>query len=505
MKIIKLFKNIGISTLTFILQIILMFFLRKVFILNIGIEYLGINELYTNILTVLSLTNLGVETAFVYFLYEPLVKNDLEMIATLVNTFRKIYRWIALVLFISGLIIIPFLHLIIGKSIFEKEQILIYYLFFLFNNILSYFAMYKVLLLQADQNIYIVKIIKIIILIIGNIFQMYILIKYKNYMLYLIIMILITILTNITLNYVTNSYYPFLKKNSTKVLNEEFKKRLIQKVKDAFLYKIATTIINSTDNILISIILGNIIVGYYSNYYVILTAIISMIGILNSSLISGIGNYLKINKENKKNEILFSRVILIYFIIATILTSSIVLCINDFIIFWLGRDFILSKSTILVISINFYFQCIAHPLWMFRESSGLFDKIRNCILLMAFLNIIFSYILGKLFGLSGIIGATVISRIFTLYWYEPRILYKEIFKESVHNYWKIWIKYFKISSMLLIILYFSLKNVEENIYFSVIKIVISTITTIIYYCFKLKKTDEMEDLKQIVKKIKKLE
>lgn len=490
----KLIRNSSAGAIAFGVQIIITFISRVVFIRCLGIEYLGVNDLYTNILSILSLADLGFETVLMYSLYKPIANNDQRLIRELINTFKKLYRAIAAVIFVLGIILIPFLSKIIKDSGLDNHDLIVYYLFFLANIVCSYLMVYKSALLQADQNVYVVKLVKAFSQLICGILQIILIVVFKNYIAYLVTMLATTIINNLILNHRATRQYSFLTTNNMGTLHKGIKEKLIDNTKSVFLYKIGTTIVNSTDNIFISVILGTTMVGYYSNYYTVTAAITSIIGIFNSSFIPGIGNYLENNKDGKKRQQLFSTILLFYFMNATVFSSILLLCVNQFIQLWVGSEYVLDMYAVLAIIVSFYFQCIAHPMWMFRETAGLFKEIRSCILSMALLNIISSYILGKNFGIAGIIGATTLSRLLTLFWYEPCILNKNIFHTGSMSYWEKWIKYFMVSLLSISLLVKLFANKMNTFGGMILKAIISCIFTAILFFIFFRKSDEMSYL-----------
>lgn len=496
----KLLKNISAGFFLFCIQLLIVFISRIFFIRYLSIQYLGIDDLYKNILSLLSLADLGFETVLMYSLYKPLYEKNYLLINQLLKTFKKIYKNIAIIIFVFGMLIVPFLPSIVYDTNLNNNFLRIYYLFFLLNTVMSYLMVYKTVLLQADQKISTVKLIKALIQLISGILQIIAIIIFKNYIYYLIIMIFGTLLNNIILSLIVDKQYKFLKKDVEKNFSSSYKNKLIEMIKSTFIYKIGVTLINSTDNILISIVAGTKMVGFYSNYFIIITALTSIVGILNVAIIPSIGNYLEIYKEGEKRETIFFTILLLYFIIATIMTISLLLNLEQFIKIWLGIEYLLDKNIEIVIIISFYFQCVAHPLWIFRETSGLFKEIKNCILIMATLNIILSYILGKELGILGVIGATVVARLLTLFWYEPKLLFFKIFNRKVDKYWFYWKKYFFISQIIIWILYTILKDKFLTIYGIIFKEIIILVLVIGVYFLCFKNTDEFI---VILKKIKK--
>lgn len=490
-----------VGCFSFGIQLLITFISRVVFIRALGIELLGVNDLYTNIISLLCLADMGIETVFMYSLYKPLAESNYSMINSMLKNIRKFYNIIALLILLIGLLIVPFLPLIVGSSEIDNSKLIIYYLFFLFNCVFSYLLVYRSSLLQADQNVHIVKIIKAVSQLFFGIIQIILILVFENYYAYLITMISGTLFSNITINHIAKKKYAFLGKELSVDNNKEYGIKLLKDTKSVFIYKIGTTIINSTDNVFISIILGAAMVGYYSNYHTIILAITSIIGILNSSLIPGIGNFIASVNDYRSRTILFNSLIMIYFILATIFSGSFILCSNQIISMWVGEEYVLNNYAVLSIAISFYFQCIAHPIWIFRETSGLFAAVRKAIISMAFMNIVFSLIGGYLWGIAGIIGATTLSRLLSLFWYEPKLLNQKIFNNAHNGYWMKWISYFTVSSMIIIPLTIIFRNKLDSLEGTIVKVIIVTIITFVAFYVFNRKSDEFIFIKNKFKNI----
>lgn len=484
----RVLRNAIFCCIYWCVQLIITFIGRAIFVRHLSAEYLGLNSLYTNMISILSVADLGFETVLMYMLYKPIAESNNRQIILLLSVFKRIYQYVALVIFLIGILIIPCLPVIVKSSSFDNSELLFYYVLFLINSSCSYFMVYKSTLLLADQNVYVVKLIKLCSLLICFGGQVITLVLFNNYIGYLIVTFFTTLINNLILSQYADRRYPYLAKIKTNktllsALDITTRNTLINNVKSMIVYKLSATLINSTSSILISILLGTIVVGYYTNYSSIIMALMSLVGILGASLTPSIGNYISSQSDGVCQERLFHSTIFIYFIIATVTSGSLLLSINDIVAIWVGEKFILSSKTVILIIINFYLQCVALPLSIFRETTGLFKEIKFNILLMAILNIIFSIVLGKIIGLPGIIVATSIARLLTLFWYEPKLIYKKIFKVSFTRYWIKWCKYFALS-LLAIMISLSLVyylEIDEIIIKTIISVLLTLVTTIFIY------------------------
>ena len=417
---------------------ILSFVGRKIFLHYLSADYLGINGLYSNILTILSLAELGLDTAVVYSLYKPVATDDYALIHSLLTFFKKIYYILALAIFSIGIALIPFLNYLVNSNVSNTELIL-YYVLFLTNTVASYFVAHKVALLSAAQKQRVQKLIALSFNLLLQVIHIIVLVAFKNYYAYIVATVINTIISNIVLSIVTKRMHPQI--FASKEYVEFDKKQIISRILSTFLYKFGAVLINSTDNILISVIVSTVAVGYYSNYYTVVAAITGFVSIITTSLISGIGNKAATDSKNGQGD-LFDMMLLFYHIIAAIGLIGFSLLFNNLITIWLGSEYLFDEKTVFIIAFNFYLANAISPVWMFREANGFFVKVKYLLIIRAGINIALSIVFGMLWGVFGIFLATAASLILTNLWFEPRILSREILHRSQIIYWKKQLKYF---------------------------------------------------------------
>ncbi|WP_053954704.1 lipopolysaccharide biosynthesis protein [Inediibacterium massiliense] len=492
-------RNMGVGIVSQFIILAISFVHRTFFIRYLGADYLGVNGLLSNILTVLSLAELGLGNVMIYSLYSPLAKQNWDVVSGLLRYFRKIYYKIAFSILILGLCLIPFLSTFINSEL-NRNSIIVYYLLFLINSVSSYLIVYKTTLINADQKIYKLKIVNAVVIVGRDLLQIFVIVYYNSYFLFLVVMIFFTILNNIINNFITNKLYPNITNNSHEVDIRDL--NILEKIKSMFLYKIGVVVMNNTDNILISSIVGTIYVGYYSNYGLIVMAITTFINVIIQGLFSSIGNLNAENNNEKSYE--FFRILVVFFQwISAFCSVSFFLLFDDFISLWIGSEYILEYSVLVAIVFNFYIQNIINPVWIYRETMGLFNEIKFTMLVAAFINIVLSIVLGMLYGMAGILFSTMISRALTTIWYEPRILFKSKFNKSVWNYWKLQIKYVFITlisaltSILIVGFYVSVTSIGGIIMKGIV-IFITVTTVFILLSFRSK---EFRDIKKYLIRI----
>lgn len=457
------------------------FLSRTIFIRTFGIEYLGLNGIFVDVLSLLSMADLGFNTTMAYSFYKPLAEHDEKKLTALICFYKRVYNIIFMAVTVIGICAIPFLKFIINT---EKEipHMIIYYLFSLSGVAISYLFVYRSIILTADQKNYEVLRVSIWTTLLKAILQIMTLLLWKNYIIYLLIGIMIQLSNNLFISRKTNRIYPYIK-NREQISPEE-EKNIFKNMKSIFLYKVSTIIFNSTDNVLISYIIGTAMVGLYSNYLMISNKLLLIIQIIFSALMASIGNLI-VKEGTKKRYEIFSALQSVSFILCGIITSLFCIMGNDFVNVWLGLEFTVSRSNVLVMTMNTYLSCVLLPLWTYRDATGLYMKTKFIMLMGAILNIVLSIVMGHWWGLTGIVFATVVSRLFTYVWYEPKILFKEYFDYSVKGYYLSLLKnaLLVLINIKLLSWLFRGMNVDGWLMLITKGVIVGLASTIIFLCF----------------------
>lgn len=417
-------------------QLVLAFlslFTTRIIKTHLGFEYLGLNGVFTNIISFLSLTELGIGSAIVFALYKPLAEKDEELITGLMQFYKKAYSVIAVVVLFIGLLLIPFLPKIV-KSELPFNYILIVYFLFLINSVLSYLLAYKQSLISADQKNYIITTYSLCFSIVSKILQLVVVILTNNYLLFLLISIVSTFLLNFLLAKKTDKIYPFIKNKKKIALSNEEKVLIINKTKAMFLHSIGTFVISGTDNIIISTFLGLTIVGKYGVYISIILLVQSFINQFFNGIYSSIGNYI-VEKNSEEQYYLYKKIEIITSFVQIFVTICLAVLFNPFINWWLGEDALLSKEIVYLLSFNCFITIMRKPIHTFKTTSGLFEKDRYAPIIESIINIILSIVLVKTIGLSGVIIGTIVSSLFVPVWVTPHIVYKYLFKQREGKYY----------------------------------------------------------------------
>lgn len=496
------FKNstrnavVGIGGQIFI--VFINFFSRSIFIKFLSEDYLGINGLFSNILTMLALAELGVGNAIVYSMYRPIAENNKKKLKALMNLYASAYKVIGCFIAIIGIAIIPLLKYIIKDS-GEIENINIIYVLFLLNTVVSYFYAYKRSIISADQREYINSMYKYFFMIIRTIMQIVILYLTQNYLLYLGIQVICTILENIFISMKADKLYPFIKDRHNEKLSYEEKNSIFSNVKALMIYKISSALLDGTDNVIISALISVKSVGILSNYNLIIGSVSMLVYQISGALTASIGNVVNKEDDNKKLDV-FNLVLFIHFIVYSFTSICLLLLLNPFINIWIGERFLFNKLIIIVLVLNYYIYGMQSVVWTYRSTMGLFIYGKFRPVASAIVNIVVSIVLAKYIGILGVLLGTTITRVTTNVWYDPIIIFKHGFKRSVISYYKIYIRYF-ISLIIMVIITGSIVEVIPStggLITFLIKAFVCSVVAILLIITMFYKTKELKYLLDVI-------
>ena len=427
-------KNMSTTLLSHFISMFLGIFTQSIFLHYLGTEYLGLNGLFNNIVSMLCVVELGIGSAIVYNLYKPISDNNVEKIKSIMKFYKKCYYIIALIVFVIGLILIPFLNIIVSNTTIDRNLILIIYLLFIIDASCSYLLSYKRNIIYANQKNYYIDLIHICYLIILNVIQILIVVQTGNYIIYLSFRIIMRLIENIVISIVANKLYPFLKDREYDKIDKETLHDIIKKVKGLIVHKIGAYIVAGTDNIIISSFIGVSTVGLYSSYCMIITAISTIISQIFSSFKASVGNLL-VGNDYDKSYIVYKRLQFMNFWLAMMSSIGIYIVMQNFITVWLGKKYLLSDFTLLTLAVCNYIYLTKLCISSFKEAAGIFYEDRIVPVIESIVNIVLSIIMVKTIGLPGVfigtIGAYLITHIYTY----PFIVFKKVFNKKPSDYY----------------------------------------------------------------------
>ena len=445
MRTVNSMRNITIGIVTQLIMILLGFISRKIFLDSLGVEYLGVNGLLTNVISMLSLVESGIGASIVYQLYKPLAENEKPKIIALVQLYKKAYTVLAFIILFISIMLYPFLGFLMKDS-GTVPFITIAYFIFVATTMLSYFNAHKVSLINADQKGYVLARVNLGFSIFTTVTRIIILLLTANYILYLLIELVIGIIQTIFNGKVVDKRYDYIKTKEKYSINKVEKESLITNTKALFLHNIGTFCVLGTDNILISAFISVATVGLYSNY----TMIIGQLSALVNPVIGGIGasvGNLIATGDSDKNYFIFKISYLVNFWIYSVCVIFLYILLQPFITWWLGEGYLLDPLSFILILVNFYLMGLRSSISTFKNKAGIFVKDRYIPLIEAVINLAASLILLKYLGLAGIFLGTTISTLTTVFWIVPYLTYKYVFYQPIWTYFS---KYFLFTILTLV-------------------------------------------------------
>lgn len=414
-----------------IITTVLDFVVRTVFIYTLGKQYLGINGLFTNILSMLSLANLGIGTAIVYRLYAPLASKDYHRVRVLVKFYRFAYKLIGFVIFGIGLLIIPLLPILIKDYASLAERGInapLLYIMFLLNSASSYwFLAYRTSVLNANQERYLVQIFNVITHILTSIAKILILVLTKNFMVYTVVGILVVIGVSVGRGVFAKRLHPeFYAKEPDSISKQE----ILEMLKDCgalLMFKVNGVIVKASDNLVLSSFIGLAAVGQYSNYMLFYSTCSRLFDQILTSFTASLGNlYATANAETRLRYFKISS-----FLVGVVFGTAAVglaVCSNELISVWIGNDYVIAQPLPILIGIELYFVGIIYSLGQVRHISGVFQQMWFRPILSAVVNLVVSVVLAQVWGVCGVIVGTIASYVLTNYIFDPRLIYKYSFE-----------------------------------------------------------------------------
>ena len=427
------------------LSVLLLFVVRTVFISTLGKSYLGINGLFSNILSMLSLAELGIGSAILFKLYEPIAKNDYTRIQILMQFYKTVYRFIGFVILVIGIFLVPFLpYLVKGYEKLAALNINAVFIFslYLLQSASSYFFFaYKSAIIKANQKGYIVTIVQYVATVIGSIAQIICLRILGSFTIYVIILILQTILQNVFTAIAANKLYPYITIQPEKKLSKSEAVGIFKDCGALFLFKLNQVVIKATDNIVISAFLGLEMVGVYSNYYIFYNTINTFFNKIFDSVVHSLGNLHASSSTDHEYQI-FEGANLVTAILGATAGVGIYVCSDELIRVWIGADWIIPFPFAILMGIETYTLAFRKILGRYRNAMGLFQQAKWRPLAGMIINIIVSIGLVNVWGVCGVLVGTIAADWSTYMWYDPLIINKYGFN-NLYSIWRYYLKFLK--------------------------------------------------------------
>lgn len=428
------------------------FVLRTIFIQHLGQTLNGVNALYTGILSVLSMAELGIGTALNYSLYKPVIQKDYEKIKSYMLLYKKAYRVIGLVVAVIGLAITPFLpYLVKQPEGVTLRDLTLYYLIFLFNTVSSYFVAYKYSLVNAEQKNYIQTNIITVTKMITVSLQIVVILTTGNFYAYLLTAAAVELLQKIFVSQYLNRMYPYLLDKNIKPLSKDEVGEVVKKTKALVLHKIGDVARLQTDAMIISAFINVTLSGIVDNYNLVISSVSNFVNIIFNSVLSSFGNLIATESRQKQYEIFKVYRFFACWIYGFSATGFLLL-LSPLILLWLGSENVLPAAAVTCILVDFYFKGERIVLSNFKTAAGVFEQDKYLALIQGVVNLVISIALVQKIGLAGVYIGTILSGLIANIT-KPVIIYKVCFEKKSADYFKDSVKFISVMGITLALLY----------------------------------------------------
>lgn len=426
-------KNIAVNVAAQLLANVLRFVCQTVFLQLLGKAYLGVSGAFGNFLTLFSLAEMGFGTAIAFSMYKPLAEKDRPKLGALMALYKKVYRVVGCIVAAAGLALLPFYRVFL-KDVPDIPHLTFIYLLYLLNSVITYFLSYKQSIIVADQKNYICTVYQYGFCILQNAVQIAVLFWKRDFILYLVTQILFNFFMNFFLARKADRMYPYLKTYRRAKLNEDDRDSISKNMRALFLHQMGGTVVNGTDQLVISGFVGVESSGIYALYYMITSTLRSFTNQIFSSITASVGN-LGIEEDRQKSHGVFLAVNFGGFWIFSFCFICLLVLLNPFIVLWTGRgDTVFTMPVVLLIALNFYATGMRQAALTFKTAFGLFWYDRYKAVAEAVVNLGLSVLLTMRFGVVGVFTGTLISTLTVDLWVEPLVLYRHGFRMPVRPY-----------------------------------------------------------------------
>ena len=493
-------RNLIWSFFEYLILILFSFISNAVIVHYLGVDFLGLSSLFTSVLQVLNVAELGFSVAVTYNMYKPIAENDTVTVCALLAFYRKVYFIIGSVVLIAGIIVMPFIpYLIDGEY---PQSINIYFLYFLYlsNTAISYFLFsYKTALLNALQRLDLTKLAYCLVSVVQNVLQILAIALFRNYYLFVGIAIVGTGLKNVVSAYISRKKFPIYKCEGT--LSPQVKRNIASRVKGLLICNISAVTYTTFDSIVLSSFEGLYIVAVYNNYLLVFNGLSHVIAMIRNAMQASVGNSIvsesveKNYQDVKKWQFLFSMI--------AMFCSSCLLCVyQPFMKLWMGEKMLLPFIDVVLLSVLFFVSTVQHAYFLYLTGAGLWLEMKWAYLSSTILNIVLNLLLCHYFSTTGIILATLIATVISGFIWQLIVIFREYFKRSAAKYLLKQLLYFGLAALTATVSYLiTCKIGIEGIVGIIINIIICLFASAFTLLVFFSRTDEFRGCLEIAGKL----
>lgn len=460
MRSVKSLKNVIFGWGMQILIILLGFVCRTVFIQVLGESYLGLNGLFSNILTMLSLAELGIGTAIIFSLYKPIAEKNQEQIIALMHFYQKFYRAVGCLVLVVGSALTPLLpHLV--KEMPDIPHLYVIYLMYVVNTGISYFYSYKTAFVNANQENFLVSLNHGICYTVMVAVQIGVLLLTRNFLAYFAVQIVATLAENVIISHIADRRYPFLKSKEPYKIDPAISRQIKTNTLAMIGHNVGTIVMGSTDNLIISKFVGIVEVGLYSNYQMIINSVHTVLNQAFSAITSSVGNLLVLGDDEQKEKT-FYMIFFVDFWLYGFCATALFCLSNPFIELWVGKKYLYSVPIVATLAAKFYCTGIRQACNTFKGAAGLYMQDVYKPYVEVVVNLVVSLVLVNRIGILGVFLGTLITTLVVATWIEPMVLFRYEFGKGPWRYLAKYLQYGVVMTATAVLTYWLCFRVEAG-------------------------------------------
>ena len=504
MRIKSALKNSFFGVLGQAILIVAGFFCQRTMNLLMGAELVGMNGVFSNVIAILSVSELGISTAVIYNLYSAIARQDQKQIAGLMNLYRKAYIAFALVISGLGLAAMPFIHILLNEVTFPLGYIRLVFFLWLVRTVLSYLLSYKRSVLIADQKEYLVSIVTLIVNLLNYTFTILILKLFRNYVLALTVNIAVEAVSNLWTTAYVNRKYPFLVQRRKVVLESTNVDKVIDNIKNIFVMRLFVKLLSSTDNIITSGMINTRIAGLYANYCLVTQSLLNIMLALAGALKPTMG-HMFLEEDREKDARVLRQITFLFFVLGSMSSVCFFCLITPFVRdLWLNEEYLMEKSFVAAIVIQFYVTVMGLPLEIVMGVTGMFHKERNIAIVTTIVNLVISLSLVRSLGVVGIAMGTIAAYLVQI-GFRITVFFREYIKRSAFPYLGDMVQYTVVTVSETALIYPFTTHIYGGgllsfLLIAVTAAVLSLCIVLLLYCRSWKLKSVFETAKQVVHK-----
>lgn len=416
-----------------LLQILFSFLFRTVIMRYIGNEILGLDGIFSSILNMLNMADLGISTAVTFSLYKPLADGDDRKVFAIMSFFQKFYMGVGVFVLTAGFLLIPALPYIVNIPDGTQNAVLIYILSVI-STAATYFLSSRRIIFEADQETFRLSVVDTVTMIVTQVAQIVLLLVLKNYIAVLILRILCNLASNTFIFLYARQKYGFFRTYKKIPLSKEDRRGLLGNTGAVMVHKVGGVLVSGTDNLIISVMLNTLLVGFYSNYQMVIGSIGALVIMVITAVTPSVGN-LKVTSDDIEHHYATFKIINgIGFYLTSFCCICLACLLQPFILAWGGEEYLLDPVVVLILCMNFYLSTMRFPINAFLTAAGYFKKTMFKPLLEGVINLVVSIVLTYYIGLAGVFIGTTVSLVAGSLWVDPVVTYRHWFKKNPARY-----------------------------------------------------------------------